>query len=78
LGLLFYYPYLFVLMVSAMAKKMSWQAKQRAEDLKLANKKPRNRKEAQKQLAAKLRLYGMHQNTHVSYLDGITMKTEWK
>lgn len=61
-----------------MAKKMSWQARQRAEDLKLANSKPRNRKEAKKQLEAKFRLYGMHQVEPVHYLDGITMKTEWK
>ncbi|WP_154819112.1 hypothetical protein [Klebsiella aerogenes] len=61
-----------------MAKKMSRQAQQRADDLKLASMKPRNRKEALKQLAAKLRLYGMHQNKPVSYLDGIAIKTEWK
>lgn len=64
--------------VITMAKKMSWQAKKRAEDLELANRKPRNRKEAQKQLEAKLRLYGMHQVEPTRYLDGITMKTEWK
>lgn len=61
-----------------MAKKMSWQAKQRTEDMKLASTKPRNRKEAQKQLEAKLRLYGMHQVEPVYYLDGITMKIEWE
>lgn len=63
---------------SHMAKKMSWQAKQRANDLKLANAIPRTRKEALKQLEAKLRLYGMHQVEAVTYRDGITLKTEWK